>query len=150
MVLDLRQVYENVGEKLEFSYELSADAVPEVGGRRLPDGAKVSGTVQNRAGIVSMKSEVSFAVESPCDRCLKDVRREMSFSSQHILVRTLSNTDRDDYIVTDGDRFETDELFVPDILLHIPAKILCSDGCKGLCPVCGADLNDGDCGCSAV
>ena len=26
-------------------------------------------------------------------------------------------------------------------------KVLCREDCKGLCPVCGKDLNDGDCGC---
>jgi uncharacterized protein len=36
-----------------------------------------------------------------------------------------------------------------DLLLHIPSFPLCSEGCKGLCPQCGADLNKGACGCEA-
>jgi uncharacterized protein len=33
------------------------------------------------------------------------------------------------------------------ILLAIPPSPLCDEGCKGLCPQCGKDLNQGDCGC---
>jgi len=33
------------------------------------------------------------------------------------------------------------------ILLQIPAPPLCAEDCKGLCPRCGKDLNEGECGC---
>ena len=33
------------------------------------------------------------------------------------------------------------------ILLSIPPSPVCSDDCKGLCPRCGKDLNEGECGC---
>ena len=33
------------------------------------------------------------------------------------------------------------------ILLSVPGYPVCRESCKGLCPVCGANLNDGDCGC---
>jgi uncharacterized protein len=33
------------------------------------------------------------------------------------------------------------------ILLSVPLKLLCRRDCKGLCPRCGKDLNDGPCGC---
>ena len=33
------------------------------------------------------------------------------------------------------------------MLLALPDYVLCDPACKGLCPVCGADLNDGECGC---
>jgi uncharacterized protein len=37
-----------------------------------------------------------------------------------------------------------------DLLLCIPTFPVCSEGCKGLCDQCGADLNKGSCGCSAA
>ena len=33
------------------------------------------------------------------------------------------------------------------LLLELPAKILCSENCRGLCPRCGANLNEGKCDC---
>ena len=34
------------------------------------------------------------------------------------------------------------------LVLEIPIKILCREDCRGLCPSCGKNLNDGDCGCN--
>ena len=34
------------------------------------------------------------------------------------------------------------------LVLNMPLHALCRPDCKGLCPTCGHDLNDGPCGCS--
>ncbi len=75
--------------------------------------------------------------------------REFHYCFSHTLVRELSaeNDDMDDYIVVDGDQLDLDELVLSDILLSLPTKILCNEDCKGLCPVCGKDLNIGNCEC---
>jgi uncharacterized protein len=39
------------------------------------------------------------------------------------------------------------EMFRQDILLAMPIKPICSEECKGLCPSCGRNLNEGPCGC---
>ncbi|MGH7532839.1 MAG: YceD family protein [Gemmatimonadales bacterium] len=36
-----------------------------------------------------------------------------------------------------------------ELLLAVPSFLLCREGCAGLCPKCGADLNQGPCGCAA-
>ena len=41
-----------------------------------------------------------------------------------------------------------DEVVISDIILNYPQKYLCKDDCKGLCPECGKNLNEGDCGCN--
>ena len=53
----------------------------------------------------------------------------------------------DDYIETPDFTLELDEVVISDIILHYPQKFLCSEDCKGLCPVCGKNRNEGDCGC---
>jgi uncharacterized protein len=35
------------------------------------------------------------------------------------------------------------------LLLELPVKVLCAASCKGICPTCGADLNEGECACEA-
>ena len=42
---------------------------------------------------------------------------------------------------------DTDELFAGILLPLFPSRFLCSEDCRGLCPVCGRDLNTGSCGC---
>ena len=47
----------------------------------------------------------------------------------------------------DGDFIDITELVRDTVLAAQPLSKLCKPDCKGLCPVCGADLNQGDCGC---
>ncbi len=44
-------------------------------------------------------------------------------------------------------RIDIDSLILEQINLSIPMKPLCSELCKGLCPVCGKNLNEGECNC---
>ena len=46
-----------------------------------------------------------------------------------------------------GKVIELDPLVEEQIALALPPYPVCQDGCKGLCPVCGANLNEGECGC---
>ena len=43
-------------------------------------------------------------------------------------------------------RAELPEVPREQILLEIPINLVCKPGCKGLCSVCGANKNEGDCG----
>lgn len=48
-----------------------------------------------------------------------------------------------------GSEIDCGEVILEQIALEIPMKPLCSEGCPGICPSCGADLNNGECGCVA-
>ncbi|MBP5177455.1 MAG: DUF177 domain-containing protein [Clostridia bacterium] len=45
------------------------------------------------------------------------------------------------------DTIDLDDMVKQLILTDLPYVVYCKEDCKGLCPVCGHDLNDGDCGC---
>lgn len=53
----------------------------------------------------------------------------------------------DDIIYVDEDQFDLKLYAEEAFLLNLPFIPLCSDTCKGLCPTCGHELNEGDCGC---
>ena len=48
-----------------------------------------------------------------------------------------------------GDTIDVTEVVRQHVLLALPLAPLCRDDCPGLCPRCGADLNDGPCGCDS-
>ena len=50
-----------------------------------------------------------------------------------------------DYI--DGYNLDVDKLVFGEILISMPGKTLCKEDCKGICLICGANLNKGECGC---
>lgn len=51
-------------------------------------------------------------------------------------------------VLPDDDRIDLEPLIVSALLLDVPLVPLCGDDCKGLCPVCGANLNHESCDCA--
>lgn len=110
----------------------------------------VSGKVTNRAGIVTLDYSASFTFCSQCARCCEEITRQMNCRFTHILVEELSNQeDEQGYIILEDGVLDMDGLAAEDISLELPTKALCREDCKGLCPKCGKNRNEGDCGCSA-
>ena len=99
--------------------------------------------------IVQGKGRISFT--APCDRCLSDVRVDLSLSPERFVVppEKLSEEDEevDDLSFMEGYELNTETLLYNELMENWPAKILCKEDCKGLCPVCGRNLNEGECGC---
>ena len=50
--------------------------------------------------------------------------------------------------MSDDDTIDLAEPIFAAILMETPYVVLCREDCKGLCPHCGANLNEGDCGCA--
>ena len=46
-----------------------------------------------------------------------------------------------------GYTLDVDKLIYNEVIVGWPAKILCSEDCKGICNVCGQNLNEGTCDC---
>ena len=145
MKINLKQIFNIVGESKEFSYEISADEFGDIKGYVFKSPVSLSGKFHNRAGVVYLNYSVSFELLHTCDRCLKEFSRDYDLRFDHIVVPFISNDDNDDYIVADGESIELNEIALTDMLLSLPTKNLCKDDCKGLCMVCGCDLNEGQC-----
>lgn len=141
MFIELEPVFNNVGLKKELKYSFCMDD----SGVDVP--VTVSGTVENRAGVVTLTADVSFQDAVPCDRCLKPTPRSFHKQFTHILTASLNDEDNDEFILVEDMHFDLDALLREDILLALPTKVLCKADCKGLCPMCGADRNETACGC---
>lgn len=143
MVLDLSSVFTDEGREMpvDCSFEMSSDD-------SFGSPVYVKGSVQNKTGIVSFTAVVTFRYDTVCARCDCDIRREMSFDIRHLLIKELNDSEDDDlFIVVPDLKLDIDALISEDIYLSLPPRFLCKEDCKGLCPTCGADLNNGDCGC---
>lgn len=148
MIIDLKRFFQSDGlsENLEYTMDLSG---LELGGVK-PFCAPVTARVSLSAfgGSAAMEAQVSFSLTMPCDRCCEVVTKTFSPCFSHTLVRELaSDQDDGELILVEDDRLDLDRLLQEDILLELPAKFLCREDCKGLCPTCGKNLNEGPCGC---
>ena len=95
MKLNLRQLFEIVGEKKEFTCSFDFSGEELYGGFPFKTPVECSGEIENRAGVVRLVFCVKFVLDLVCDRCLKPFQREENLKFEHILVQKL-NTDNDD------------------------------------------------------
>lgn len=141
MIIELRRFFENDDIKQDFSYEF--DAQDEL----INSAVAVNGFVKNSTGIVSVSAEAVLTVSTQCAKCAKDISKKLKVPVKHYLIDQLNDEDNDDYIVVDDLSLNLDELVLEDVFLSLPARFLCKADCKGLCPYCGKDLNEGTCDC---
>ena len=147
MFIQLEALFGGGVERLALDYEFDFSA-EELGGV-FPFTAPVilKGEIRNTAGIVTIDAKADFSMEVTCDRCAEDIRPEFSVEIRHDLVASLNHEDNDDYILIEDMRLDVEQLTLEDIYLALPGKFLCKEDCEGLCPECGANLNEGSCGC---
>jgi Predicted metal-binding, possibly nucleic acid-binding protein len=149
MILDLKGVFDCEGYRRDLSYAFSmADYTDKAGEFPFKEPVRVSATVENRAGVVSLHVETQTQYFTQCDRCCEPLTEPLAVLFDNCLVRQASGEgDNEDIIVVEDDRLDLDELVYSNIVLSLPMKHLCSEDCKGICPVCGKNRNERDCEC---
>lgn len=146
MVADLRQIFNTTGAKKEFDYSIPGEEFPKNDSYTFDGDVKVFGSFYNRADVVHLDYSVKFTLNIVCDRCLLEMKRDYDFDFKRIVVKTV-NKENDEYIIAENDKVDLNEIALSDLLLSLPTKMLCSDDCAGLCPVCGCDWNESECNC---
>lgn len=149
MIIELESIFNTEGLKLPFNYELDLSAIQVSGYSPIVEPVRVSGSVENNAGIVTLKGNAQVAYCAPCDRCATEVRKEYNFPLEHTLVVTLESGENDAFLEVPNLRLNLDELVEEDVNLALPSKYLCNEDCKGLCITCGKNLNEDQCNCKA-
>ena len=149
MILQLRDIFQIEGLKKPVSYEITIEELESIHGYTFAQPVKVEGEVENRAGIVTLRYKVACVLDVECDRCLKPFQQEHTYDFTHTVVPSLHSDDSayDSYLVAENDSIDMNETAISDLLLMLPTKILCQEDCKGLCFICGCDLNESACDC---
>lgn len=151
MTIDLRKYFR--GEDLPGSGVLECQldlSGMELGGvKPFCAPVEIQGELNGSADSVELRGKAVYQLTMPCDRCFELTTQKRETEFFHILVRELSDEEDEDgeFVVVPDDQLDLDQLLTEDILLDLPSKFLCSPDCKGLCPICGKNLNQGDCGC---
>ena len=87
-----------------------------------------------------------------CDRCLEPCCNKSKIKTNLLLSNDPGITDNEKYeIIYFSDRENSVDLrkiLLEILMIEIPFKILCTNLCKGLCPLCGINLNYKPCSCS--
>ena len=148
MLLQCRPLFMGEEKTLPIDTKLDFSQVEYQGAYPLTDPVNVTGAVTVRAGVVQLSARAAFTFHGRCDRCLTPFTETYDIPLEHTLVATLEDEENDDYILLDQYRLDLDDLVLADVLLELPYKSLCREDCRGLCPLCGKNLNEGLCGCN--
>ena len=126
------------GELIRDCFPISQPIKAEVHLQRWGVSVKVTGRVETELSLT-------------CDRCLEgfsfpvaeeiNVLLEPFASVSHFKEEVRLSREDFDVIFFDGETVEVDEIVREQILLSVPMRQLCREDCKGLCPVCGQNLN---------
>ncbi|MCR5809720.1 MAG: DUF177 domain-containing protein [Clostridiales bacterium] len=97
----------------------------------------------------TLKGRLSSAVRMNCTKCNEEFIEPFSvdFSERFLRISEQEAEELECYTYT-GETLVLDKMVFDLILLNAPMYGLCRPGCKGLCPVCGANLNNTQCSCS--
>lgn len=101
---------------------------------------------------IHLKSSFRISLSLSCDRCLAEVKSDLDIDYEIELIRDEEEIrDEEGELVSfaDGNELDIVEFVKICVLMNMPSKILCREDCKGLCPVCGNNLNLKDCGCDS-
>lgn len=112
------------------------------------EGQGVETTVKNISdGRLEITGQGNIQVKTQCARCLKDVAVpvEIDFDLYATEPDGFHEPDEDEEIFMEGYELNGDSLIHNELIMGLPMKVLCKDDCKGLCPKCGSNRNEGEC-----
>jgi uncharacterized protein len=118
---------------------------------------RISLTLSRSGRTVLVESRILAEAEFSCDRCLERFTSVLSSAQKNILKPKprASNGEeaelREEDLETDfyeGEEIDLTPLLQDQVLLALPAKSVCLEDCRGLCPQCGRNRNRGTCQCA--
>ena len=136
-------IHEEVGYNAEFPFEFDKVKVGDdlllydlrglVNVGRTPQGLFITGDFY---GTTSFE----------CARCLKTFDEQIKWNLTELYAFNEKSVSESGLIVPEDGKIDLEPVIRDYALLEIPISPLCKPDCKGLCPVCGQDLNVRDCG----
>lgn len=89
----------------------------------------------------SLRLRFSAALKGPCMRCLQEAKPMFDIDAREIDQPNMGE-DLDSPYVSDDEQLDLRGWARDAFALELPAQVLCRPDCAGLCPQCGANLND--------
>lgn len=147
MRLNLKSVIAAPGAVMPFEFQLDLSELDFNGTCPICEPVSVTGEVKNAAGALVLNAEAKTNLHLICDRCAAPFQREKTLRYETLLAAELEDEENDEILLLDGDELDVGEAVTTAFILDMDTKNLCKEDCKGLCPACGVNLNEGTCKC---
>lgn len=149
MLLGLSSIIDCPGGVVPFEQTMDLHEETFGGCKPVTEPVLCRGQVRNTAGVMVLTGTMTTRLHGVCDRCASEFQRDVEIPVQAVLVRELANEEEADEwtFLLQGDSADLDEIMTTAFVLSMDSKLLCREDCKGLCPTCGKNLNEGPCQC---
>jgi len=103
---------------------------------------------------IILDAETGIIANLICDRCANEFHSVIKSNFRNVYLFRMNIKDAEGekedvvFIHPDTDKIDLDKDIRDYAVLVVPMKNLCSEDCKGLCPKCGKNLNEGVCDCN--
>ncbi len=149
MKIDVSSILNHPGVTTTFDLEGRLESPAEEIG--LPEKVGAKGVATSAGDSVYVEGESRGVVALVCSRCLSPFRQsfKVPFEGRFVPVALIERWEDDEVELypLDGGVCDLSPMLLQEIMISLPMQALCSPNCKGLCPVCGHNLNEGPCGC---
>lgn len=148
MRFDLTPLIKSEGMSKEINYSLDLSEFELVNYRPFKEPILVLGSIFNIGGALVIKATAKTMFNGLCDRCQKEFSLPIFLEFESNIALKETENVRDDTIIASDGMLQIDDIVRENLILSIPSKLLCKDDCKGLCFICGIDLNVQSCKCN--
>lgn len=149
MLVDLKPLFCGETDCMDISCRLDFSDETLLAGKPLQKPVTVSGFIKKRAGVIFFDATADVTVTAPCDRCCTVCDNQLNLQFSQVIVKRLENEEDDDgYILAPDMKVDLYDLVFGETVMNLPSLHLCKEDCKGICPVCGTNLNTQNCNCN--
>ncbi len=139
-------VHQTVGFSREFPFDYpSVFLPPDTELVNLTGNARVTRTAQGL--LVQVQMEANTPVE--CARCLTEFSQHLQTDFTELYAFNANSITELGLILPENGKIDLSPIIRDEMLLAIPINPVCKPDCKGLCPICGENLNEKSCEHSA-
>lgn len=130
---------ENIGYSRDFPFDLpQIHLPPDLDLENLSGVARITRTAQGL--LIQAKVHASYSTE--CARCLTNFDQPLEAEFTEVYAFTPKSITESELILPEDGHIDLEPLVRDYMLLAVPINPLCRPDCKGLCPVCGENLNE--------
>lgn len=148
MKIQLADIKNGNERRKEINYHFKMDPFYFEGDKiNLASEVVVNGTAIIDDDLIIMQVNIKVSLELNCSRCLETFIYPIDIDIEERFTNN-SRIGNDEVMFVEGDVIDITEIAQNAIISTLPIKRLCSENCKGLCHVCGINLNKGTCTCS--
>jgi uncharacterized protein len=131
-----------IGANRDFQFEFPAIHLnPDLDLNNLVGTARISRTPQ---GLL-VQGEFISSINAECVRCLTEFEQQLSINFSELYAFTSRSVSESGLILPEDGNIDLEPLVREYMLIEIPISPLCKPDCKGLCLMCGENLNEVTC-----